>query len=356
MMMREQNIVYLAFSDRGFSLAQRLAEALGGKAFRSGQPLGVKEWTARYFNEADALVYAGAAGIAVRAIAPFIEDKTKDPAVVVIDERALHVIPVLSGHLGGANDLARRIAEVTGSSCAITTATDVNGIFAVDEWSKRQNCALLEKDKIVEISGALLAGKTVNVSSRWPVRGNPPEGIRLLPQDAPRDEADIILDWMTGEEAGIDAGGKAGIDAGEKAALHLVPRICALGIGCRKGISEEALEERFKAFLMETGVSEAAICRAATIDLKKDEPGLLAFARKHGWPLTVFSAGELAEAEGDFTASGFVSSVTGVDNVCERSAALLSKGELIARKFSGGGVTFALAAERYEPDWEWKHE
>ena len=328
-----KRIAILAFSEKGYALAEELAAALGGEAARSGQPDSLKEWTEKHFADSDGLVYVGACGIAVRAIAPYVQDKTKDPAVVVIDERALHVIPILSGHLGGANDLARRIAEITGSDPVITTATDVNGVFAVDEWAKRQNLALLEKERIVKISGKLLAGGEVTVESAWQIVGEPPEGVR--PADA---NAEVTVDIMRRADD----------------ALHLVPRICVLGVGCRKGTTAEALEERFAAFLEETGLCEETICAAASIDLKKEEPGLLDFVKKHGWPLQIYTAGELAEVAGDFTPSAMVEKVTGVDNVCERSAVRAAGGELIARKFAGGGVTFALAEKAVELNWNWR--
>ena len=387
-----KRIAILAFSEQGYELAEQLGEALSAgtceepgaaeagseqardvqcEAFRSGQPDGVMEWTAKHFLEEDALIYVGACGIAVRAIAPHVKDKTKDPAVCVMDERGMHVISVLSGHLGGANDLTRRIAKLTGADPVITTATDVNAVFAVDEWSKRQNCALIEKERIVRISGALLAGKEICVKSDWEIAGGIPQGIRLAP---PGDSAAAASEDRAATDVDSDAAEEVILltlrDRGEDA-LHLIPRICVLGIGCRRGTSAEVLEERLQAFLKETGIREEAIRSAATIDLKKDEAGLLEFVEKHGWSLQVYTAEELAGVEGDFTPSEFVSQVTGVDNVCERSAVCAAggvrsgecaesekrsaaSGTLIERKFAGGGVTFALAAEEYEPDWEWK--
>ena len=382
-----EKIAILAFSDQGYALAQELAAALGGAAARnerperfaeraaendpvvaaarnerpggpaeraagnspivtaarSGQPELVSEWTARNFGEADALIYVGACGIAVRSIAPHVKDKTTDPAVVVIDERALHVIPILSGHLGGANDLARRIARITGSDCVLTTATDVNGVFAVDEWAKRQGLALVEKERIVKISGKLLAGGDVLVASALPITGKAPEGVRWILIHTENEEvrkADVIVD----------------LNRHTDDALHLVPRICTLGVGCRKGTPCEVLEERFAAFLAETGIPEEAICAAATIDLKKDEWGLLDFVKKHGWPLQIYTAAELAEVAGEFTASEMVAKVTGVDNVCERSAVRASGGVLVAPKFAGGGVTFALAGKDTMLNWNWRKE
>lgn len=345
-------LAYLAFSQTGYELAEKLTKALGGQAYRSGQPdesgkvLDLAEWTKAHFGTCDGLVYVGAMGIAVRAIAPFAKDKTADPAVVVIDEKALHVIPVLSGHLGGANDLARRIAEVTGSDCVITTATDINGAFAVDEWSKRQDCTLLEPKKIVGISGRILHGAKVSVYSPWAIEGEIPEGVVLAESAG---GADIVLDIKADEAPASETTG----------AMHLVPKICVLGVGCRRGTDRETIEAQFEAFINENKIYPQAIRAAATIDIKKDEAGLLSFCESHVWPLITFTSEELAKAEGEFSASEFVSSVTGVDNVCERSAVLAAGesapgGGLIVKKTAGNGVTLALAAGEYKPDWNWK--
>ena len=126
-------------------------------------------------------------------------------------------------------------------------------------------------------------------------------------------------------------------------ALHLVPRIGVLGVGCRRGTTAQQLKEAFAAFCAASGLSPAAVCAAASIDLKKDEPGLAAFCKAHGWPITFYPADELRAVPGQFTPSAFVASVTGVDNVCERSAVKASGGTLLLPKTAGGGVTLALA-------------
>ena len=375
---REKRIACLAFSERGFKLAQKIADALGAQAWRSGAPMDVHAWTKAYFDSEDALIYVGAAGIAVRAIAPHVKDKTTDPAVVVIDERALHVIPILSGHLGGANDLARQIAAITDSDCVITTATDVNGVFAVDEWSRKQNCTLLEKEKIMHISSSLLAGKRIRVYSQWPVKGEAPEGIDVIPpetdpyagEDLPDEDENfevsaVDVSWDS-FDAAFDAP-QVGIDTNDidvsldievvgRHPLHLVPKICVLGVGCRRGTSEEAIEEKLLDVLERTCVHPAAICAVATIDLKKDEAGLTSFCERHGWGLITYTSEELQAVKGNFISSAFVTSITGVDNVCERSAVLASGGDLIQSKIAGGGVTMAMAVKPYHPDWNWRYE
>ena len=329
-------IAYLAFTERGRALAERLRAALGGEVSCTRCGASLDGWTAERFSRARALVYVGAAGIAVRAIAPHLRSKATDPAVVCVDERGRYAIPLASGHLGGANALAREIARVLGAEAVITTATDVNGVFAVDEWAKAQNCAIPDPRGIKGVSARLLDGTPITVRAAFPVDGEPPEGVTLR-EDG---EADVRVDVRAHDEG-----------------LALVPRVLVLGVGCRRGTTAESLETRFAAFCRARGVWREAVCLAATIDLKKNENGLLAFCAAQGWPLRFYSAGELAEAGGEFTASAFVASVTGVDNVCERSAVLAAGagGSLLIRKDAGDGISFALAQKAVRLDWSWQN-
>ncbi len=149
---------YPAFTDTGLALAKRLAAPCPAALPGAGRMAFLAEWASAQFAQSDALIFVGAAGIAVRAIAPHCKSKAADPAVVVLDECGRFAVPILSGHLGGANDLARAIATVCGAVPVITTATDAHGIFAVDEWAKHQNCMVLEPERIKQVSSNLLAG------------------------------------------------------------------------------------------------------------------------------------------------------------------------------------------------------
>ena len=139
-------------------------------------------------------------------------------------------------------------------------------------------------------------------------------------------------------------------------ALHLVPAIAVLGVGCRKGTSRQALGWAFAELLEESGLNSLAFCKVCSIDLKQEEPGLLAFCREYGLPLEAYSAQALQAVEGAFSPSVFVRSVTGVDNVCERAAVLGSGGKLIVKKQAGDGVTMAAALAPFSPDWRWRDE
>lgn len=135
-----------------------------------------------------------------------------------------------------------------------------------------------------------------------------------------------------------------------------MPRIAVLGIGCRRGTTAEHLEAAFAAFCRESGLAPQGVAAAASIDLKRDEPGLAAFCQDHGWDMDFYTAAQLRAVPGSFTASGFVTSVTGVDNVCERAAVLASGGKLLLPKWARDGVTFAAALRPFAPDWRWRDD
>ena len=323
-------IACIAFTDRGEALAERLASELGGTFSRSGDDLSLTAWTEQAFSSKTALIFVGAAGIAVRAIAPYLKSKAEDPAVLVTDEQGLHVISLLSGHIGGANTLARQIAEITGGEAVITTATDLNDVFAIDLWAVRQGMTIRQPERIKAVSSKLLRGEAIGVMCCNMIKGTPPAHVLLR-----RENADVVVDCSDLEST----------------ALQLIPRILTLGIGCRKGVSKEELETGFGIFCRERRILPEAIRAAASIDLKRGEEGLLRFCREHGWPVSFYSSEELQTAAGSFTTSSFVKTRTGVDNVCERAAVLESGGSLREAKFALNGATFALAERQTCFDW-----
>ena len=322
-------VVVIAFTRRGAELGRKLTAALGGALYAparfaadaGAEPVpALAAWTAARWEDSDALVFVGAAGIAVRAVAPHVRDKFTDPAVVSVDEEGRFAVPLLSGHVGGANELALRVAELTGGQAAVSTATDVNGLFAVDVWAKGNGLVITDRALAKEVSAALLEGKAVGFASDF---GHPcPAGLTQGPAE--------IGVWVT-----------ARTGAGPfSRTLRLAPKGLILGVGCRRGTERAAIEEAAAEAL--AGYEPLAVAAVATIDLKKDEPGLLAFCAARGLPLLTFSAGELSAVAGDFTPSDFVKGVTGVDNVCER-AAVLAGGPLLVPRQARDGVTVAVA-------------
>lgn len=335
-------ISLIAFTRQGCRLGEKLAQQLGGQLWtteRLAPELGLpscgklEQWAEARFADSQALVFISAAGIAVRAVAPFVKDKFSDPAVVSVDEAGRFAIPLLSGHVGGANDLARRVAALTGGQAAVSTATDVNQLFAVDQWAREQGLVLCERLEAKAVSAALLEGQPVGVQSAWPVAGRMPHG--LVSQEA---EIGICIAPTAAESPFART-------------LHLVPRAITLGIGCRRGTTQEQLEEALGEFLSQNSLPAAAVRGMASIDLKQNEQGLLALASAHDWPVVFFSAEELAMETGDFPTSAFVERTTGVDNVCQR-AAQRAGGEIVIPKTVCRGVTFAAAVGQVELAWE----
>ncbi|MBR4702247.1 MAG: cobalamin biosynthesis protein [Oscillospiraceae bacterium] len=329
-----------AYSRRGCALARRILaafpewEAEGYTLARFEEP-GFREiaqpskpFYGALFQSMDALIFVGAAGIAVREIAPHVRSKKTDPAVLSLDEGGQFVIPLLSGHIGGANALALRVAEKMGATPVVTTATDVNRRFSVDAWATVNGFALSSMAAAKAVSAAILE-RDVPLLCDLPLASALPSGV--VPGEG--GEVGIYLGWEKKEPFSVT--------------LRLIPKCLHLGLGCRRDTPEEAVAEAVDTVLREHNIDPLAVKCAASIDLKKDEEGLLAFCSKRGIPIAFYPAEALRAVPGDFTPSAFVASVTGVDNVCER-AALLGAGELIVKKTALNGVTVALAAEKTE--------
>ena len=284
---------------------------------------GASRWAEEGFKEADALIFCCASGIAVRAIAPHVKSKTTDPAVIVTDEMGKFVIPLLSGHIGGANELASLIADSLGSIPVVTTATDIHGLFAVDVFATKNHLKIKSMKLAKDVSAELLNGKEIGFKSDLPITGELPKGL------------------VKGEaELGILVS-KENRSPFEKT-LRLVPQSYAVGLGCRKDKEGTELEEFFLRKLSENGVTPDEVRCIASIDLKKDEAGLIALSKKYKIPFVCFSAEDLLNVEGEFSSSEFVKKTAGVDCVCERAAKAAMAKEIIVKKQAENGMTFAL--------------
>lgn len=320
----------LYFTEHGRLLAEKMMKADVEDSFcvRSAA-VSSSAFLQENMDACGGFLFIGAVGIAVRLMNPFIQSKDTDPAVVVMDEMGRYVIPVLSGHLGGANELAGRLAALMGAQAVITTATDLHQVFAVDVWSRKAGCRVEEIERIKLVSSALLQGKMVGFYSDFPVEGPLPQG---LTQDIPAEVGIAVTLYPALNPFPVT--------------LHLVPAIITVGVGCRKGTDTAVFEQFIHDTMTEQGISFKAIVRLASLDLKKEENCIQAFARKYNLPFVTYTAAQLQQAEGEFTPSAFVQKTTGVDNVCERSA-VLGGNQLMMRKKAENGMTMALAVENW---------
>jgi len=296
------NISIITFTENGTKLAEKIRQAFVNTKTEEAKNLGLSlsDWTRQQFAEKNAIVVIGACGIAVRMIAPFVSDKLSDSPVVVADEAGTFVIPLLSGHMGGANELAEQIAGQIGGIPVITTATDVNHTFSVDLFAKKCGLSIYNREGIAKVSAKILDGKTPDI---------------------------VISSEKTDLEQGV---------------LGLQPREYILGIGCRRGKSFEELDAFIQKWLDHAGIEKRLVRAAASIDLKKEEEGLLRWCMANRIPFLTYSAEELKQVK------------TGVDNVCERAAmkAANEEGTFILRKQAENGMTIAIV--KY--DWKLERE
>lgn len=345
----------ISFTEHGSRLNNAVTAALSMQGYdcenvampKYAKKYGIKEletslgqWTENMFRSKDGILFIGAAGIAVRSIAPFLKHKAEDPAVVVMDEKGMFAISLLSGHLGGANELAGTLANLTGAIPVITTATDVNGRFAVDIFAKKNHLYIANMTYAKEISADVLDEKSVGFYSDFPVIGNVPEELEIW-------DRETVFEGTNGICVTLDEQKRI-----YKQTLLLIPRIVSIGVGCKKGTPEELIREKVEGVLEQCHISRHSVEKIASIDLKKEETGLKNLAKNYGVDFVTFSAQELKAVPGSFETSPFVEQITGVDNVCERSAVLASEGgKIIQKKTAGGGVTVALAVKDWSVDF-----
>ena len=353
------NIAIICFSMTGLETGEKLKKALTeegeqvtlakkSRYLPDSIAVSTSQWAGEQFRSGkDGVIFIGACGIAVRSIAPYIVGKKTDPAVLVIDECGNFVISLLSGHLGGANELALRCAGYLEATPVVTTATDLHSRFAVDVFAKKNGCAIFHMKAAKEASAALLAGEKIGFYSEFPWEGDLPDGLVLCGKDGiPSTTGTGQRNASAGEvpETGIAVTLHRSCLPFTNT-VHVVPPAAVLGMGCRKGKDAASIQSAAIECLQEADLYKEALHSIASIDLKKEEPGLLSLAESWHLLFETFTEEELKAVKGEFTPSKFVKKITGVDNVCERSAVLASgQGTLIRKKTGRDGVTTALAA------------
>ncbi|SHF75465.1 cobalt-precorrin 5A acetaldehyde-lyase [Desulfacinum infernum DSM 9756] len=362
----------LALTANGASLALRLGRALKravvhvprrhGFALAMGaEPFDrLRDRVTELWKDHRALVFIMATGIVVRSIAPLLRHKSRDPAVVVVDEKGRFVISLLSGHLGGANRLARRIALELGGQAVITTATDVTGKAAVDLTAREAGLEIEGMEHLPRLTRAVLEeepfwildpeGRLNPYLDRFP-RAVPislPREILTSPEGPVR-AREILFDRL--RALGMEIQEAPGIWVWERLApeevraVSLRPRVLTVGIGCNRGTPVEEIVELVREVFRRNGLSLQAIRTLASVDLKADEPGLLEAARVLDRPIRFVKRAELRAMEVPNPSSA-VQEHIGVESVCEAAALRTApKGRLIVPKRKSRNVTVAVARD-----------
>lgn len=292
------------------------------------------------FAENDALIVIGATGITVRVLAPVIQDKMSDPAVIVMDEKGQHVISLLSGHLGGANELATWLAGRIGGQAVITTATDVNQVTSFDLLAQEMHATFTDfRATVKTLNQMMVSGDRIGIwwhpdmaaeQDKYALPGLiPVADLRTLPElDA------LVCVSYRREEIMLPV-----------PVYKLIPRRIIAGMGCRRDTRADEVQQLFAEQLAENNLQPEAVRAIGSITLKAQEPALLALAARYQVPFTVFSAEELAPVAAQFPESEFVKKTTGVGSVSRPVAWLMSKGCLIGQTCKTRGITITLGAE-----------
>lgn len=334
--MKRAAILY--FSARGAGTAEIIARSLEGAytpELHRPPEGGLKPLVKSLFGNVEALIFIGACGIAVRGVAPFLECKLSDPAVIVADEKGKYIISLLSGHVGGANSLARKVASAIGGVAVVTTATDVNRRFAADAWAAEKGL-LIESPRAAKLFSTEILKMDLPFYSDFPIEGALPGGL------FPGHDGDCGLLISYRKLNPFDM------------TLSLIPRVLHLGVGCKKGASAQKIGAAVETTLAREKINPRAVASVASVDMKRSEQGLIDYCREQGLAVAFYSAGQLNTVPGIFSSSEFVRNTVGVDNVCER-AAMLSAGQkawLLVKKTCLDGVTVAVAQENWSVCFE----
>ncbi len=335
----DKGVLFLVYAGpAGHALARRFQ----GSLFPDGEAVsfrelkkGGKDSFGALWVRARALLFIGAAGIAVRTVAPFVEDKKKDPAVLVIDEKGKNVISLLSGHEGGANRLAREVADFLGANPVITTATDLNGLTAVDLFAKENGLSVERPELLPQLSARHLEKGSLAVYTDMDIE-LPDDYVKV---DGP-EEADILITdrFFFGEA-------RSGFF------ICLRPKSLVLGIGFNSGTGAGEIENAVALALKEAGLAQGSVRLIATYQKKASEAGLLEYAsgQNKKIPIRGFSSRQLNEVRGVARSEAAMKAL-GAQAVAE-PAALLGAGmkdgkegkNLAMRKRAIGNVTVAAA-------------
>lgn len=334
-----KKILIISFSDNGALLSTKIEKELEGivinyafykyadkynlKSFTKAKELLMKE-----FNNFDFIIFIGSVGIAVREIAPFIKNKLVDPGVVVIDELGKYTISLLSGHIGLANMFTKYLAEKIGSTPIITTATDINNRFSIDEWATINNLKIDNMNTFKDIASEIIKNN-VSFKSDFPIDGKLPNGLII-------DDASDKGVYITYKNL-----------SPFKETLKLIPKVLSVGVGCKKGTSVDLIESAINTVFNDNNLLTRAIKSISSIDVKKEEVGIIEYANKINVSLKFYSKEELLTLDGDFSKSDFVLKTVGVDCVCERAALINSTGNIIIKKKATSGVTVSVALDKY---------
>lgn len=291
------------------------------------------EITKAAMKNSTGIIFISSTGIAVRAIAPFLEGKEKDPGVVVVDLSCKYAINIISGHLGGGNELTLKVSEILNTIPIITTASDNLGIIAPDVLAKQHNLIIEDLKKAKYIASLLVDNKLVGIKDDFgiiPIS----KGYELL------EELRNNCIWITHNiKYEFQTNIPPKVDYSK--VLRLIRKDVILGIGCRKDTSYEKLKEFINNNLTKYNLDKRSIAGIVSVDIKANENGIIKLAESLNCPFTTYNREEIKTVQDKYEKSEFVFKTLGVTGVCEPCVDLAGA-HVIKSKIKYEGMTLAI--------------
>ncbi|QQQ86390.1 cobalt-precorrin 5A hydrolase [Peptacetobacter hiranonis] len=345
-------IAIIAVTENGKNTAEKIASELENVDVFF-QKRGIKDLTGELFNKYECIIFVSACGIAVRCISPFLKSKFEDPAVLVVDDNGNNVISLLSGHIGGANEITLKIADVLNANPVITTSTDTNKKGALDVIvSKISGYVENLRESAKFVNSYLVDDKRVGIYFDSDYESEKDSlnlsGFELIDEKTEIDaiaKLDVLVSVTDKLRCWVDEIiyniKKDNEEKEDLIYIKLVPRRIALGMGCRKNTETEKMIKEFSTFSALNNIHPAAIVKTGSLIIKKDEKCMIDLSKALCAEFNLFDVDEICTCDYMFDKSEFVKKNTGVYSVAQPSAYLLS-GNVISDKYKNNGTTFAF--------------
>lgn len=318
-------------SPKGAEIAFKLQKSLNANLYlKENKDFKLDTAAKQAMEECDGIIFISSTGIAVRAIAPYIQCKDKDPGVVVVDLSCRYAINILSGHLGGGNELTLKVAEILGAEPVITTATDRMNIIGPDMLAKNNDLIISDMKMAKEIAALLVDNKIVGIKDDY----------NLIQMSKGYERIDVVKEnsiWITNKIKSAED--DENIDYSK--VLKLIKKDIVLGIGCRRNTSFEKLRKFIEESLIKYNIHKQAVSKIVSVDVKKDEQGIIELAEYLGCPFITFTREEIKTVQDKYEGSPFVLKTLGITGVCEPSVDLAGA-QIIEGKIKHEGMTLAI--------------
>ncbi len=321
-------IAIVTVTKKAEDVANKIAEKMPCDLYFHKENETTKQVIHNIFSKYDAIICVMACGIAVRSIAKILDSKKTDPAVIVIDEMGRNVISLISGHIGGANELTNKIAKILNANPVITTASDVSNYFSIDMFAKNTNSVIENEGYLTQISADIVNGKNVAFYTNFTFEPKLITRVNSMNEFSNYNSTVIFSPFYYNVDI---------------PSVYIRPKCLFIGIGCKKGVPYEEIYSFVEQCFKENNLSLCSINSIATIDIKQNEAGIIKLAKSLNVNLKIIPKCEIEKIENQFEKSSFVSESIGVASVCEPCAYIASGcGELLVSKQKGNGITLAI--------------